>query len=109
MSAGITLDACVSTRVRTPLGPTIALVLLVSACLMMGSTVKVPDVFSVKKKLQCELRDFREEAEVKDKYNKPMCAQICRFLVKHSNCQMRADKFLLFLPFPHILFPFLPD
>lgn len=41
MSAGITLDACVSTRVRTPLGPTIALVLLVSACLTMGSTAKV--------------------------------------------------------------------
>lgn len=41
MSAGITLDACVSTRVRTPLGPTTALVLLVSACLTMGSTVKV--------------------------------------------------------------------
>lgn len=45
MSAGITLDACVSTRVRTPLGPTIALVLLVSACLTMGSIVKVPDIF----------------------------------------------------------------
>ena len=72
MSAGITLDACVSTRVRTPLGPTIALVLLVSACLTMGSIVKVPDIFSVKKKLQCELRDFREGAEVKYKYRQPM-------------------------------------
>lgn len=70
MSAGITLDACVSIRVRTPLGPTIALALLVSACLMMGSIVKVPDVFSMKKKLQCELRDFREGVEVKYKYSK---------------------------------------
>jgi len=72
MSAGITLDACVSTRARTPLGPTTALVLLVSACPTMGSIVKVPDLFSVKKKLQCELRDFREGVEVKYKYSKPV-------------------------------------
>lgn len=66
MSAGITLDACVSTHVRTPLGPTIALVLLVSACLTMGSTVKVRDVFSMKY-LRCKLRNSRE-VEVKCKY-----------------------------------------
>lgn len=71
MSAGITLDACVSTHVRTPLGPTIALVLLVSACLMMGSTVKVRDMFSMKKYLHAKLRNSRE-VEVKYKYSKPM-------------------------------------
>lgn len=86
MSAGITLDACVSTRVRTPPGPTIALVLLVSTCLMMESIAKVWDLFSMRMNLQCELRNSRE-VEVKYKYRKPMmCA--CwnfRYWIKHSN------------------------
>lgn len=34
--------------------------------------MKVPDIFSMKKKFQCELRDFREGVEVKCKYSKPM-------------------------------------
>lgn len=110
MSAGITLAACVSTRVRTPLAPTTALALLVSASLTMGSIVKVPDLFSMKKKLQCELRDFRG-VEVKHKYSKPIIYVSSNLQILNQTLRLSDESRQVYpLPsFPLCNFPLLPD